>query len=169
MNNHRTRALERLAHPKLPENTVKNIEKSIYNWTIRGCYNAKQAPSWDNHFFRSKYRTKVHSLCYNIHHKNSDTVDRILRGVLLTKTIASVPPQELWTTGIYAVTLEKQIDKQIRMDEANGRALAEHKGIHQCGKCKSMKTTFYQMQTRSADEPMTTYVTCLNCGKHWKC
>lgn len=30
------------------------------------------------------------------------------------------------------------------------------------------KTTYYQMQTRSADEPMTTFVTCVNCGNRWK-
>lgn len=30
----------------------------------------------------------------------------------------------------------------------------------QCGKCKERKTSYYQMQTRSADEPMTTFVIC---------
>ena len=38
-----------------------------------------------------------------------------------------------------------------------------------CRKCKSNKCTYYQMQTRSADEPMTTFVTCLECGNRWKC
>lgn len=38
----------------------------------------------------------------------------------------------------------------------------------QCGKCKQRKTTYFQMQTRSADEPMTTFVTCVNCGNRWK-
>jgi DNA-directed RNA polymerase subunit M/transcription elongation factor TFIIS len=42
-------------------------------------------------------------------------------------------------------------------------------GTFKCSKCKSQKTTYYQMQTRSADEPMTTFVTCLNCSKRWKC
>ncbi len=37
-----------------------------------------------------------------------------------------------------------------------------------CFKCKSKKCTFYQLQTRSADEPMTTFVTCLDCGNRWK-
>ena len=31
------------------------------------------------------------------------------------------------------------------------------------------KCTYYQLQTRSADEPMTTFVTCINCGNRWKC
>ena len=37
-----------------------------------------------------------------------------------------------------------------------------------CYRCKKRKCTYYQLQTRSADEPMTTFVTCLNCGNRWK-
>lgn len=37
-----------------------------------------------------------------------------------------------------------------------------------CGKCHHRKTTYYQLQTRSADEPMTTFVTCVNCGHKWR-
>mmetsp|Transcript_5604 Transcript_5604/g.8512 ORF Transcript_5604/g.8512 Transcript_5604/m.8512 type:complete len:94 (+) Transcript_5604:779-1060(+) len=38
-----------------------------------------------------------------------------------------------------------------------------------CGRCKSTKTTSTQKQTRSADEPMTVFVLCMNCGNRWKC
>ena len=41
--------------------------------------------------------------------------------------------------------------------------------IYKCGRCKKRECSFYQLQTRSADEPMTTFVTCLNCGNRWKC
>ena len=37
-----------------------------------------------------------------------------------------------------------------------------------CRKCKSNDCSYYQMQTRSADEPMTTFITCQNCGNRWK-
>ncbi len=40
--------------------------------------------------------------------------------------------------------------------------------ILQCGKCKQKKCTYNQVQTRSADEPMTTFVYCNNCGHRWK-
>lgn len=40
--------------------------------------------------------------------------------------------------------------------------------IFTCKKCKKKKCTFYQLQTRSADEPMTTFVNCLVCGNTWK-
>ena len=45
----------------------------------------------------------------------------------------------------------------------------EHDGFFKCGKCKTYKTTYTQAQTRSADEPMTTFVLCLNCNNRWKC
>lgn len=38
----------------------------------------------------------------------------------------------------------------------------------QCGKCKFMKVAYSQAQTRSADEPMTTFCECMNCGNRWK-
>ena len=37
-----------------------------------------------------------------------------------------------------------------------------------CGKCKKNNCTYFQLQTRSADEPMTTFVHCLNCNNRWK-
>lgn len=37
-----------------------------------------------------------------------------------------------------------------------------------CGRCKQRKCKYYQLQTRSADEPMTTFVTCINCNNRWK-
>lgn len=37
-----------------------------------------------------------------------------------------------------------------------------------CGRCGKRKAKYYQLQTRSADEPMTTFVTCVNCGNRWR-
>lgn len=38
----------------------------------------------------------------------------------------------------------------------------------QCGKCGQRKVSYSQAQTRSADEPMTTFCECTVCGKRWK-
>lgn len=48
----------------------------------------------------------------------------------------------------------------------NGQQLTT--GMFTCGKCKGNKTTYFQMQTRSSDEPMTTFVTCMTCNNRWK-
>ena len=38
----------------------------------------------------------------------------------------------------------------------------------EAGLCGQRKKNCYQMQTRSVDEPMTMYATCVNCNNHWK-
>lgn len=42
-------------------------------------------------------------------------------------------------------------------------------GLFKCFRCRSTKTTHYQKQTRCADEPMTVFVQCTNCGNRWRC
>lgn len=37
-----------------------------------------------------------------------------------------------------------------------------------CGGCGQKKVSYSQAQTRSADEPMTTFCTCTVCGRKWK-
>ncbi len=41
-------------------------------------------------------------------------------------------------------------------------------GFHRCGNCGSENTSFFQKQTRSADEPMTSFIRCKDCKHHWK-
>jgi DNA-directed RNA polymerase subunit M/transcription elongation factor TFIIS len=41
-------------------------------------------------------------------------------------------------------------------------------GLYQCSKCKSKKTYSRQVQTRSADEGMTSIIQCMECGKVWR-
>ena len=50
--------------------------------------------------------------------------------------------------------------------EINLEAATEEFTCYRCGK---NKCTYYELQTRSADEPMTTFVNCLDCGNRWKC
>lgn len=168
MNSYRLKCVEKVSHLKLSESIAKNIEKSVFNWAVRKTNELRDTPTWENKFFRGRYITKANSISFNIHHPESDTVDRILNGILKTKNIATYTPNELWTSGPYAKEMEDSAERQKKMELANGRMDESKKGMYQCGKCKSWNTTYYQLQTRSADEPMTTFCTCLNCGKRWK-
>ena len=60
-------------------------------------------------------------------------------------------------------------DKRIRDQNKYEPKLEASTDKFTCRKCHSKKCTYYQLQTRSADEPMTTFVSCLDCGKRWKC
>ena len=62
-------------------------------------------------------------------------------------------------------TLELKSKKDKLKYELKPEAMTDQ---FKCGRCKSRKCTYYELQTRSADEAMTTFISCLNCGNRWK-
>lgn len=62
--------------------------------------------------------------------------------------------------------------KRLKQDkyekELNGNSLRATTDLFQCKKCKERKCSYYELQTRSADEPMTKFIKCCNCGFEWK-
>jgi DNA-directed RNA polymerase subunit M/transcription elongation factor TFIIS len=73
----------------------------------------------------------------------------------------------MWPDGPLGQAEKKIRENQQRIEMNKAKMDAEYEGILTCPKCKSKKTSYYQMQTRSADEPMTTYAQC-QCGHRWK-
>ena len=55
-----------------------------------------------------------------------------------------------------------------RSASTSGNNMQASTDMFTCRKCKSKKCSYYELQTRSADEPSTIFVTCLECGKNWK-
>lgn len=146
--------------------SIRNIEKSIYNWAVR----QTQQPSWENKLFKRNYFNKAQCILYNLRHSDkSGLVQRIKSGEVSSKTIADATPDVLWPDGKYDVVKKEQDTLQMKYDFYADRLREEDfVGSIPCPKCKSQKTTYYQIQTRSADEPMTSHCTCFNCGKRWK-
>ena len=71
-----------------------------------------------------------------------------------------------WSSPLF----QKHVEKE-RIDIVNlTKPMAVKDGLYTCPKCKSNKTFFYSRQMRSADEPMTTFITCANndCQYRWK-
>jgi transcription elongation factor S-II len=75
--------------------------------------------------------------------------------------IPNLPPQKL-----YPEIWKPILDKMAWLEYKKKNMATTD--IFTCKKCKKKKCTFYQLQTRSADEPMTTFVNCLVCGNTWK-
>jgi DNA-directed RNA polymerase subunit M/transcription elongation factor TFIIS len=150
------------------ENTTKNVEKSIFNWSVKRSKQVGEVPSWENANFKDIYRRKAISIIFNLKEPRSKLVDRLKSGEVKTKELSDMSPDHLWPTGPYATALKEREYRELVRDKAKG-VEKNFKGAFQCGKCRSWRTTYYQLQTRSADEPMTTFVNCVDCGKRWKC
>ena len=154
---------------ELPENDTIciNLEKNILNHASDKCKYLSQEPAWDNHKYTSIYKQKFLQLQYNLRH-SPVLKEWITSKKVKTTDVIKMRPEELWPGGPCAKTIEMGIHKQLRK-EYLAREIKNQEGFFICGRCKSKKTTYFQMQTRSADEPMTVFVSCLNCDRNWKC
>ena len=56
-------------------------------------------------------------------------------------------------------------EKAIRNNINSG---ALESDLFKCTRCKKNHCSYYELQTRSADEATTVFITCLNCGKRWR-
>jgi transcription elongation factor S-II len=144
-----------------------NLEKNILNYATEQARKINQQPAWDNHKYTSMYKQKFLQIQHNL--KNSPVLKGwIIDKKIKTKDVIEMRPEDLWPDGPYAKKMEDRIIKEMRKAYL-AKESKNQDGFFKCGRCKSMKTTYYQMQTRSADEPMTVFVSCLNCDKSWKC
>ncbi|KAL2339489.1 hypothetical protein Fmac_007429 [Flemingia macrophylla] len=112
-------------------------------------------------------KVKYRSLMFNLKDGNNpDFRRKVLLGV--------VEPEQLINMSTAEMASEQRKQENQKITE---KALFEcERGAQpkattdqfKCGRCGQRKCTYYQMQTRSADEPMTTYVTCCVCNNRWK-
>lgn len=146
-----------------------NIEKSIYNCSIEQTKLEGEIPSWENNIFKERYKRKYCSIIFNMKKPQSGLVERIKNGAIKTREVARLKSNELWPGGPWDQMCHKQKQKELERELVKKELESEIQGAFQCRKCKSWKTKHFELQTRSADEPMTVYVSCVNCGTRWKC
>jgi len=143
------------------------IEKGIYNYSIQQAKLKSIERSWECVQFKDLYKLYYMKVMGNIKlNKNKDYVlNKLKYGYFAPEKLASME-----STHLYPELWEEIIVKnRKKMDFFSKKEMATGTSIFTCGKCKQKNCTYFQMQTRSADEPMTTFVTCLNCDKRWKC
>ena len=154
---------------EIPEDDIIciNLEKCILNHATDRAKSIGQVAAWDNHKYTSIYKQKFLSIQESL--KDNPKLQKSIIGKgLKTRDVINMRPEELCPDGLYAKQIEIKIHKEMRKEYLS-REIKNQDGFFKCGRCKSLKTTYYQLQTRSADEPMTTFVSCLNCDRNWKC
>ena len=144
------------------EKHAVNLEKGIFNWTIKECTNRKVVKKWENQYFVQIYLDKLKCVYFNL---NDKILTKLFNNEITSQDIAFMTHQELdydrWEKLIQA--------KNKRTENKCETNIVASTDTFKCRKCHSKECTYYQMQTRSADEPMTTFVTCIKCDNRWKC
>jgi len=135
------------------EKIASNIEKSLFNASLKYSDIKNIPKSWDNIQFKHIYKQKFVSLLIDLNNKETNLIEKIINKDFLPKDVGFLLPEEIFPENYIPVEF---VDDNIE------------DGIFQCRKCGSRKTTYYSLQTRSADEPMTNFITCIECKNRWK-
>ena len=89
---------------------------------------------------------------------------KILSGKIKPQDIPGLTFQQVFPEHWKKLMDEKYKKEKMLYEEKQEAMTTQYK----CGRCKSRKCTYYELQTRSADESMTIFITCINCGNRWK-
>ena len=140
-----------------------NLEKGIYNFAIKEANQYKIIKKWNNKRFIQLYIDRLRAIFINLK-TNSQLLEQIKNGEIKSHMVASMTHQEM-NPEHWRVLIEQKMKRDVSKFTNNIEASTD---MFTCKKCRSKKCTYYELQTRSADEPATIFVTCLDCGKHWK-
>jgi transcription elongation factor S-II len=145
----------------------KKIEDSIYTYTLKQSELKGIDRNIDDKYFKRIYVNKIITLYNNLdkdsYVKNYNFINRIYNEDFDINNIAFLTPQE-----IHKDHWKKYLDRQTANDEfLYSRTAGIRTTEYKCGRCKEKNCTYYQLQVRCSDEPMTTFINCLNCGNRW--
>lgn len=149
------------------EELIGNIEKSIYNHSLNVATKRLVVKKWDNPEFVEIYKDIVYQLLTNLDKSSYIGNDGLLKKVInneidITK-MASMTSQEL-----YPEIWEKIFQDKLKKENLKYETSMATTDLYTCRKCKKAKATFYSVQLRAADEPMTTILNCVECGYQWR-
>jgi transcription elongation factor S-II len=166
---------------------AKNIEKAVWLWAIEETKRAAEQPVYENRSLRWRYKHKIIHLMTELTRTpvvactlevagdgvklrcdiQPQLLHRLLRKEVKSQDLPSMRPDQLQPDGEWARMAFKLKQKEAAREREKSKA-DNYNGLLKCGRCKSLKTEYTTMQTRSADEPATVFASCRQCGNRWR-
>ena len=140
---------------KKVNDVIKKIEEGILDFSIE--YGQDNETMF---LLPQIYETKVNEiLC--ILKNNKYIVDYIKKKSENAYKLSFLKPEELDPEKFEKILKKKELEEYKRKNQATTDAF-------KCSKCKKRKCTVTEKQTRSGDEPATTFVKCMECGHEFR-
>jgi transcription elongation factor S-II len=145
---------------ELPSSQILDLAKQIESAAL-SLPNVNSSPA------STIYRDKIRSLYQNLKNKSNPQLrTRVLSGEISPSRFVRMTHEEMKSKQ------QREVEEAIHKENMNNAMVAQEEysvsKTIQCGKCKQFNVKYTQAQTRSADEPMTTFCECMNCGTRWK-
>ena len=156
-----------LMNPRLSEDEATQLESLIFATALDRAEKEEIPRTWPTVAFRDVYlaisRRIVGNLDPTSYIGNKELWERYKAGDLTLEKIVYQNYYELYPEHWNQMVDRQAKREKIQLDGDFSRATDKWL----CTGCKKRKCTYYELQTRSADEPMTLFIHCLNCGKRW--
>lgn len=192
---YRERATALLSRAVDDPDLAAQIEAAVHDFCSSHAYEDNIDP--ECRMFQQLYVSKARELVANLdpqgYVRNPDLLQRVRDGSVSVQDLPGMTPQELFPANWQQLMDEKRSQevsiawdcvsgfRVLRArDHCSSRALSVLQELkyssrqkattdaHKCRRCGGRECTFYELQTRSADEPMTVFVSCVLCGASWK-
>lgn len=182
--------------PAFSPSTLRTLELGILDFARQSLrYGSPDADYWNHDFFRRIYKRRAFECLSNLTNMRYGQAQSLTQKIqagdidayefgfsLDLKTIRASTPLHIrkermdaqrkmernyWATLYLRRHLpDMSTDIAVTSDSPIQRPRPTH-GV-KCSHCKSYDISISQMQTRSADEPMTTFCYCENCKRRWR-
>jgi DNA-directed RNA polymerase subunit M/transcription elongation factor TFIIS len=144
-----------------------DIERAVFNGSVRMAEKKNIPMYWNDTVFMRLYMSRARQIIGNLspssYIQNNELFETIKRGVSISE-LEMMNSYEIFPSKWKAAFEFQQIVEKRQLE--GNKSMATDKFT--CSRCWKKECTYYEMQTRSADEPMTIFISCLNCGKHWR-
>jgi DNA-directed RNA polymerase subunit M/transcription elongation factor TFIIS len=149
----------KLLEPHFKKKHLEKIEEGIYDYTKQYCLNN----SSDKLLAPSIYKDTRKNLIFNFESSNQ-TIGKIKKEMDQNKfnpyNLAFLRPEELNEDNWIRIMMRMSTTEE----RLNNLPTVKWKP---CFRCQCTQYSFYQLQTRSIDEPVTSFYICKECGKNY--
>lgn len=160
--------LESTMSELLSEEDMIELEHYLYNFSLQVSSRRHIPKSWSLPLFVEIYTSLARSVIGNFNPnsyiQNKTLYSRYQQGRITLEELASLSFSDLYPD-IWKDLSIRQFEREKRQLEGNKSMATDQ---FECKRCHKRECTYYELQTRSADEPMTIFIQCVNCGKHWR-
>jgi DNA-directed RNA polymerase subunit M/transcription elongation factor TFIIS len=147
---------------------IRELEKHILIATLEEAKKKHIFAHWANKLFEEIFIQRQRRLFSNLHPKspvgNIGLLKRVTTNDITMSDLAYFTDIELFPEN-WTKLKEVMLIREQKWLEGNTSMKTDK---FRCSRCGKSECSYYEMQTRSADEPMTIFITCLNCNKRWR-